>query len=95
MDHGASLPGTLCTKAGYFIELTRKDASVEFPSPCDGSESALRSVFGGLDKENRAPSKECNLYRQELFPRTGSLEVRITEASAAHSMNHTRPRGGQ
>jgi hypothetical protein len=67
--------------------------AVEFPSPCDGSESALHSVFGGLDKENRAPSKECNLYRQELFPRTGPLEVRITEASATHSMNHTRPRG--
>jgi hypothetical protein len=28
--------------------------AVEFPSPYDGSESTLRSVFGGLDKENRA-----------------------------------------
>ena len=31
LDHGASLPGTLCTKAGYFIELTRKDASGRVP----------------------------------------------------------------
>ena len=31
LDHGASLPGTLCTKAGYLIELPQKDASGRVP----------------------------------------------------------------
>jgi hypothetical protein len=41
--------------------------AVEFPSPCDGTSLNWQFVFGGLDKENRAPSKECNLYRPESF----------------------------
>jgi hypothetical protein len=93
LDHGASLPGTCARRRAISSSLPGRMLAVEFPSPCDGSESALHSVFGGLDKENRAPSKECNLYRQQLFARTGPLEVRITEASATHSINHTRPRG--
>ena len=95
LDYGSSYRAPCARRRAILSSLPGRMQAAEFPSPCDGSESALRSVFGRLDKENRAPSKACNLYRQELFPTTGPLEVRITEASATHSMNHTRPRGGQ
>ena len=38
--------------------------TIEFPSPCDGCESARRSVFGRLVQvRTPSPTKECNLYR--------------------------------
>jgi hypothetical protein len=46
-------------------EVELRVLAVEFPSPCDGTRLIWQFVFGGLDKENRAPSKKCNLYRPE------------------------------
>ena len=69
-------------------EVELRVLAVEFPSPCDGTRLIWQFVFGGLDKENRAPSKKCNLYRQKVFPKTSLLEVRITRSvRAPHSMN--------
>jgi hypothetical protein len=53
----------------YFLRAARRQAgpllAVEFPSPCDGSESGIRrSVFGRLVQvRTPSPTKECNLYR--------------------------------
>jgi hypothetical protein len=45
-------------------ELAR-ELAVEFPSPCNGSDSARRAVFGGLVQvRTSGPSKKCNLYRK-------------------------------
>ena len=39
---------------------------VEFPSPCDGSESRRRSVFGVYNRMTSHP-KECNLYQRRRY----------------------------
>src|SRR6516165_4602194 len=62
--------------------------AVEFPWPCDGTSLIWQFVFGGLDKENRAPSKECNLYRPESLSKDEPPRgLYHTKRPPPHSMN--------
>jgi len=61
--------------------------AVEFPSPCDGTSLNWQFVFGGLDKENRAPSKECNLCPESLSKDEPPRGPYHRSVRAPHSMN--------
>jgi hypothetical protein len=65
----ASLPGIRWGENGLFLRLAGRRAgrilAVEFPSPCDGSESGIRPLRLRrlVQVKTTSPTKDCYLYR--------------------------------